>query len=64
MSSWWQRRRERQARQEAALQLLQHEYREILQPHDPDALDTSRDWGDHDATWQAEVSIAVAALAF
>lgn len=60
MRDWWQRRRERRARERAVRAQLLDEYEEKLESRDPDVLDTSRDWADNDgAPWRFEVWIAL-----
>lgn len=61
---WWRRRQEREAEHDAARQRLYSEYVERLEAGDPHALESSRDYGDHDKVpWRTEVTMGLAVVA-
>ncbi len=65
LGEWLRRRRAQEAKHRAARERLYQEYQERLDAKDPDALESSRDYGDHDLSpWRFEVTGALVFLAF
>ena len=65
LRDWWRRRRTRRAKERAVRQRLQEEYLHKLESKDPDALESSRDFGDNDLTpRRVELSMALVFVGF
>jgi hypothetical protein len=61
LREWLRRRRGQEAEHEAARQRLYEEFEQRVEAKDADALEASRDYGDHDLTpWRLEAGMSLA----